>query len=202
LFRVRGSSLDLTQRSDAVVFLFRKGCWIRDVDIKERFDMGQEDKIFDYFLHVMPLWQRVSHRGIGVAVTDRKKYLLYKPGKGLDLKVPAGTLLKPGTAVVKAMEQNKTVTVRGDKAVFGLPYIAVAHPIIDESGKVVGGFVLIESTEQQDALKEMAAQLNDSIGILAGTTEEISAQTQEIAGVSEKLTNVAQESQLKRPMGF
>ncbi len=155
----------------------------------------ENNSVLEKFLHVMPLLGGMFSSDIGVAVTDREKYLLYKRGRVLDLKISAGTPLKPGTAVVRAMSENRRVVVRGDKATFGLPYIATAVPILDEAGNVVGGAVIIESVEQQDQLKEMAEKLADTTSTLASTSEEISAQTQEISALSRAMSVSAVESQ-------
>jgi len=147
------------------------------------------------FLHVMPLLGEMFSSDIGVAVTDREKYLLYKRGRVLDLKISAGAPLKPGTAVVRAMTENRRIVVRGDKATFGLPYIATAVPIHDGAGNVVGGAVIIESVDQQDQLKKMAEKLADTTSILASTSEELSAQTQEISTLSRTMSLSVNESQ-------
>ena len=158
--------------------------------------MSTEDNdVLGKFLHVMPLLGAMFSADIGVAVTDREKYLLYKPGRQLDLKISAGTPLKAGTAIVRAMNENRRVSVRGDKATFGMPYIATAVPIQDNTGAVVGGAVIIESVDQQDKLTEMAVKLADSTSTLASTSQEISAQTEEIAASSRVLTDMARQSQ-------
>ena len=111
--------------------------------------MSDVNPVLEKFLHVMPLLGAMFSADIGVAVTDREKYLLYKPGRQLDLPNTAGTPLKQGTAIVRAMNENRRVSVRGDKATFGLPYIATAMPIHDENGAVVGGAVIIEVGQSQ-----------------------------------------------------
>lgn len=151
--------------------------------------------VLEKFLHVMPQIGAMFSADIGVAVTDREKYLLYKPGRKLDLKIIAGTPLKPGTAIVRAMNENRRVMVRGDKTTFGLPYIATAVPILDSTGSVVGGAVIIESVEQQDLLKEMAEKLADNTNTLASTAEEISAQTEEVSALSRTMLIAASQSQ-------
>jgi methyl-accepting chemotaxis protein len=157
--------------------------------------MDQHNELLESLMRVIPFIQAASLRDIGLAVTDREKYIMYLKGKKLDLKITYGTPLKPGTAIVRAMEERRRVIIRGDKATFGLPYIAQAYPVTNEAGDVVGGIVLLEDTEEQDNLKEMASQLTDSISVLASTTEEISAQAQEIAAVTNRLSKVASESQ-------
>ena len=142
-----------------------------------------------------PIWQRTSIRDTGYALTDREKYIVYSPSKRLDLGIAPGTPLKSGTAVVRAMTERRRVVIRGDKATFGVPYIAMAYPIAGATGEIVGGFVLLESTQDQDDLHELAGQLTENIGVLASTTEEISAQSEEIAAVTNRLAAVAQASQ-------
>jgi ABC-type transporter Mla subunit MlaD len=158
--------------------------------------MADETKdVLEKFIHVMPLLSGIFSADIGVAVTDREKYLPYKPGRTLDLKISPGTPLKPGTAVVRAMAENRRIVVRGDKATFGIPYIANAAPILDSAGNVVGGAVIIESVGQQDQLTLMAQKLADTTSTLASTSEEISAQTQEISALSRTMSAAAGESQ-------
>lgn len=159
--------------------------------------MLNADEMFAAFILTAPFWQKAAIRDTGFALTDREKYIMYSPSKKLDLKISPGTPLRPGTAVVRAMEENRRVIMRGDKATFGIPYIAMAYPIATEDRKIVGGFVILESTAEQDSLTEMAHQLNDNINALASTTEELSAQTQEIAAVTNRLAEVAQESQTR-----
>ena len=154
-------------------------------------------EVLGNYLHVMPTIGAMFSADIGVAVTDREKYLLYKPGRQLDLKITAGTMLKQGTAIVRAMQENRRVMVRGDKTTFGLPYIATAVPVHDSAGSVIGGAVIIESVEQQDLLKEMAIKLSDSTSTLASTAEEISAQTEEVSALSRTMSLAAAQAQAR-----
>ena len=42
------------------------------------------------------------------------------------------------------MTENRRVVMRGDKAAFGLAYLASAYPIHGERSEVIGGAVFIE----------------------------------------------------------
>ena len=154
--------------------------------------MSTNDHILESFLLTMPVFAKIFGEDIGVAVTDREKYLLYQPSRTLDLKIPAGTPLKPGTAVAKAMDEKRRIVVRGDRNTFGLPYIAMAFPILGRDNQVVGGAVVIQTTEQQDDIKAMASRLSEMMSNLASASQEVSAQTEEIAAVTSELTNTAQ----------
>ena len=158
--------------------------------------MNEENNaILEHFLHVLPFFNELSVKDIGVGLTDKEKYLLYKPGKELDMNVSPGTLVKPGSAVVQAMKEKRRIVVRGDKAIFGMPYIAVAYPILGKSGEVIGCAVISESAELQDMIKGMATTLSDNINVLASTTEEISAQSEEISALSSTLAKDSYNSQ-------
>lgn len=159
--------------------------------------MTNSDDLFAAFILTVPFWQKAAIRDTGFALTDREKYIMYSPSQKLNLKISPGAPLRPGTAVVRAMEEKRRVVILGDKATFGIPYIAMAYPLSLENGKIVGGFVILESTAEQDSLNQMAHQLNDNINGIASTTEELSAQTQEIAAVTNRLADVAQESQTR-----
>jgi len=153
------------------------------------------DGALEHFLYVMPYLNNLLVADVSVGITDREKYIFYKPGKNLDLKVTPGTPLKTGTAVVQAMEEKRRIVARKEAGTVGLAYIAVAYPIFDSAENVVGGVAVVESVERQDGMKMLAGELNDNISVLASPTEEISAQSEEIAALSSRLTTVAKESQ-------
>lgn len=156
--------------------------------------MPEEDQaILDKFVHVMPHINAMLTSDVGVSVTDREKYLLYAPGKTLDLKIPAGTPLKSSLAVWQAMQEKRRIVIRADKSNFGIPYIAVAIHIQNTRGDVIGAASIQESVERQDSLKAMAVELSASIKELADTTERISARAQELSAVSQSLSAVANE---------
>lgn len=155
----------------------------------------EKDVILEHFRYVMPFLNDLSIKEIGVGLTDREKYLLYKPGKDLDMKAWPGMPLKPGSAVAQAMEEKRRVVMRGDERIFGMPYIAVACPISEASGEIIGCAVISEAVELQDTLKNMAANLADHISLLASTTEEISAQSEEIAALCSSLAKESLASQ-------
>jgi len=95
------------------------------------------------------------------------------------------------------MEERKRVVVRGDRAVFGTPYIATAIPIMNEEGEVIGAAVASESVDLQENIREMANILNSSLALMSSTSEQLSAQSQEIAGVSRELLKTYQSSTVK-----
>ena len=157
--------------------------------------MSENEKaIFEHLAYVMPLLNDLLLGDVAVGFTDREKYLFVKRGKKFDFPVSVGMRLKPGTSVVKAMEEKKSISIQGDKSVFGVPYFATSIPVFDGVGKVIGAMVVLETVERQEDIRVMATDLMGAMSTLASTSEEISAQAQEIAGVSQELVKVASES--------
>lgn len=155
------------------------------------------DGILQSYLSVAPAIQDLFISDVGISITDREKFLYYKPGKTLDLKVPAGAPVKPGMVTDIAMRERRRVIERKDVSVWGIPFIALAIPIYDETGEVVGSFSIQESVEKQDQLKEMSAKLADSINILSATAEEITAQSEEASASCEGIAAVVKSSKDK-----
>ena len=70
-------------------------------------------------------------------------------------------------------------------------------PIVNARNQIIGAASVQETIDQQEELKEMANRLTDSLGTLASTSEEISAQTQEISAVAQATADTMRLSQTK-----
>ena len=153
--------------------------------------------IINHFIYVMNSLNDLLTSEVSVSVTDKAQYLFYKSSKKLDHGAKPGDVVKQGSAVDAAMKEKKRVVRLFDATLFGVPYIAVAIPIFNEKGEVIGAASTQETVDRQEALKKMATQLSEGISMLASTTEEISAQSEEISAVSHNLAVVAEQSQSK-----
>ncbi|WP_274428238.1 methyl-accepting chemotaxis protein [Acetonema longum] len=102
-----------------------------------------------------------------------------------------------GSSTLTAMKERRRVVMRHDKNVYGVSYIAVAVPIFNEHNAVIGALCADYIPELQDDIRDMTAKLYNAINVLASTSEEISAQTEEISAVSHTMANAAKEFQIK-----
>jgi transcriptional regulator of acetoin/glycerol metabolism len=159
--------------------------------------MATAEEIFEKLAYSLPLIQRALHEDIGVSLATKENFLLYKPGKKFDLKVPPNAPVKPGSGIHRAMQERKRVAMRFDKTLYGTPYTSVAAPIMDEKGEVIGAIAITQPVEMQENIKVMSGNLFDNISAMAATCEEVSAQTEELAAASRVLTDVARESQAR-----
>lgn len=134
-------------------------------------------------IQFVPLMKSLFVGDVGISITDREKFLFYAPGHKLDLKIPIGAALKEEMIARQAIVQRVRKIQRMDASLWGVPFVGVAVPVFDKHDEVIGAITLQETIEQQDAVRDTAKALTESIQILASTTEEISAQSQEIATV-------------------
>lgn len=157
---------------------------------------NQEDQdIFDKIKFTMPLVQKILNQEIGVALTDKEKVLMYIPAKDLDLKVEVNRTLREGTGLYKVIYENIPYFVAQLAHPTGVNYITRVRPIHNQQGEIIGALAITQSVQRQEALKMLAGNLLHDISQLAGTTEEISAQSQDMTSVVQNLGNVMKESQ-------
>ncbi|QJW45242.1 chemotaxis protein [bacterium BFN5] len=151
------------------------------------------------FAKVLPFLNELYNSDVAVTLADLEKVFLYKPGEKIELmgKKSLPQPLVEGTAVYRAVHEGRRIVAKVDKALYGVAYIATAIPLYNDNREIVGAACVLESTDRQDELKDMASMLTDSISILASTTEEISAQIQEISAVSKTVTRLVQESEIR-----
>lgn len=156
----------------------------------------EEQKIsnLDKWQYVLPIIQNLLPGDIAIGLTDREKYQLYLRGREFDLKIQIGAPIKSGASVERAMNERRQIDVKVDKAVYGQSYIASAMPIYDDYDEVIGAVAISTSVEIQDQIMQMSSELSDAINIIAGSTQEISAQSQDVAGACKLLEQLAQDS--------
>ena len=144
-----------------------------------------DDEIIKSFFYVLPFLNNMVSSDVGVSLVDREKFLLYKPGKMLDLKVPIGALLKPNMPVYQAIHEKRRILIRvEDSSMWGKPFIVIAMPIYNAAREVIGAVGISEAVDRQDALKKVIERITEQIGILASGSQEIAAQATEISGLS------------------
>lgn len=160
-----------------------------------------EELILEKIAGAIPSFVEASLNDISVTLCDHEKILLYQPGRNINLGIRAGELLKPQMATFQAITQNRKIVKRIDDKERGTAFIVTAIPISGKEGKVVGSLSIQESVERQDLLKKMAAQLTESMSALAATTQEVSAQAEEIGQVMGVLITLAQTSQNRTQEG-
>lgn len=144
--------------------------------------------------YVLPIIQNLLPGDIAIGLTDKENYLYYLRGRAFDLKIQIGAPIKSGSSVHRAMNERRQIDVKVDKEVYGQSYTASAMPIYDDCGEVIGAVAISTSVEIQDQIMQMSSELSDAINIIAGSTQEISAQTQDVSKACKLLEQLAKGS--------
>lgn len=158
--------------------------------------MDKENQtVLEQLISVLPFVQTALDNEIGIAVANREKILIYQPAKNLDLNTKPNTPLREGTASYRIVHEGlPRITAVVEKPQEGLTFIAKAAAVNDNDGKVIGSIIFSQSIANQVKMKNMANKLAFSISTLASTTEEITAQSQEMARITRELSEMAEES--------
>jgi gas vesicle protein len=155
----------------------------------------EDEAVLEKLKFVVPLMREMMQVDIAVGLFDTEKCLAYQPAKSFDQKAKPGDTVKPGSGTYQAITEKKRIVKKIDASVYGVPYVVVALPIKNELGEIIGVMAVSQSVEQQEALTALAGSLSDAVSSLAGTSEEISAQTEEIAANLRQMTQTAVAAQ-------
>ncbi len=153
----------------------------------------------EHYIRILPQAAELVQADVSISVADTEKFVYYRPGKKIDLKIAVGTPLNPDMTIKAAQNERRRIVKRMDATLWGVPFIAVAMPVFDENGAVTGGISFQEAVALQDALRQAAGTLTDSMTAVAATMQEINAETEELSANFNLLAQRAEES--KRQAG-
>lgn len=156
--------------------------------------MMSDINLLESFVKVAPYLPQLVSGKIGVVVSDREKWLVSYSIPEIASQVVVGESIKPGAAVYKAMQVNKRVIVEVAKEVYGIPYIAISIPLMDEHSKVIGAVAIHESLERKETLVNASHQLSGSASELLASIESILAQAEQLSGSSNALKKLSEEA--------
>jgi len=153
--------------------------------------------LLDAFVKVAPYINRLTNTDLAVSVCDLEKCLIYVPSKKQDHKLRAGDPHVKGSVNYESITTGKRVVRRVGPEVFGFPYIAIAIPIEDEYGNVIGSVSFTEAVDRQDLLLALADNLKDTMEQLTSITEIITTNSHKLKDVGGGLNDFAKESMEK-----
>lgn len=150
-------------------------------------------EVLKSFVQVADYIPQLVNGKVGIVISDREKWIVSNSIPELQRSVVVGEPLKPGAAVYKAMEQKQRVVVEVAKEVYGIPYVAISMPIVD-NGEIVGAVAIHESLEQKDVLMTAAKHLSSAAGDLSASIQSILAQAEELAASGRCLKDMSVEA--------
>jgi len=152
-----------------------------------------ESSILEAFIQLTPILPQLMRHKVGMVVADCEKWLAANSIPEIADQVVVGEPVKAGTAVAKAMREKQRIVTQVDKAIYGVSYVAISLPIL-ENGEVVGAVALHESLEEQENLRNMAVDLNASVSEMTASLSGIYQQAEELAGRGNNLKTAVNEA--------
>lgn len=149
--------------------------------------------LLNSFVQVTNHIPQLVNAKIGMGVCDKEKWLALNVIPELKNQVGVGEQVQPGTGAYQAMKKRERVIANVDKKLFGIPYVAISIPII-ENDEVVGAAVIHESLERQDALLSTSNQLSESAVQLSSVIQAVLSQAQLLAANGRSLKEMAEST--------
>ncbi|MFZ5753398.1 MAG: methyl-accepting chemotaxis protein [Bacillota bacterium] len=149
-----------------------------------------------HFARIAQYINDITLADISFSVIEGDTYLAYVPGRNINFGRKPGDKLKPGTAGYQCMMEKRRVIKEftREQSVYGVPYIANAFPIKDETGNVVGCIVTAEDITMQAVVRETAQLLSAASQQLAAAIQTMNGQMEEMAASGENLTSITSQA--------
>nr|WP_306770677.1 methyl-accepting chemotaxis protein [Isachenkonia alkalipeptolytica] len=93
------------------------------------------------------------------------------------------------------MEEKRKITTHKNKeeSPWGIPYLAIAYPVINEDNQAIGSVVTIESVEFQEFISSTAGTLGASSEELTASLEDLRVRTESILKVGDQVSETSKE---------
>lgn len=135
--------------------------------------MKLENRILEAILQVAPILKDIMQEDMVVAVADTAKFLYYRPGDTIDLKIKVGQALNVEEPLYRTIKDGRIYSTIASKEVFGVPFKATTYPIKDSLGNVIGGVGIAKSLSTQFKVEEATENMLSALQQTTGSVEEI-----------------------------
>jgi hypothetical protein len=150
--------------------------------------------ILDCFVAVAPYINKLTNTDFAVSVCNLEKCLIYVPSDKQNHNIRSGDPHVKDSVTYESIITGKKVVKRVGSEVFGFPYIAIAIPMEDEEGKIIGSVAFTEAVDRQDLLLALADNLHGTMQQMVSITEVISDNSLRLKNVGEGLSTITSES--------
>lgn len=146
--------------------------------------MGKINPLLESALDIAHFVAECAPHSMTIGVSDTTSYLIYYPTHEIDFKLKPGDPIRPNSMADRVLSSGKRLSNRVGAEVFGVPYIGVGVPIIDENGNVIGSLVTGSSIANQE-------KTQTAVDSLFASVQELSAGSQSQAFSSQNLANIS-----------
>jgi len=138
-------------------------------------------------IDLIPLLRAYFGDETGLFVSDTERYLVSIDG-AVKLRIKVHDPVKPGSTARTAMQENKKVSLRVPKEVYGLPYIGAGVPIRD-GDQVIGSFVTTTPIENLEKLNAVSGEMHEAVKTAVTGISSLAASSQQLAASATDLAS-------------
>lgn len=153
-----------------------------------------DNEIFNSFNNVIPYIKNVFDDEVVFGITDKQKYLKYFPNENIPTNISEGGLVPRQAAVYEAMQSGKMVEKTLPPDVFGIALKAIGVPLMDNSGRVIGGFTIAKSLKRQSEISDLAQNLSGALQQISSAINQISTGVQNAVDSNKKILDKVDEA--------
>lgn len=153
-----------------------------------------EHPLIKAFKVFAPIMSDMFSDGAVLFITDLNKFLNIQHSKKFQMpELQLGESFRENSTAFTAIKTKKSVSLEYDASAYGVPVLAVCHPIFSEAGEVLGTFGLIIPKVAAANLKEMSNNLEKGLEEITFTIEELAASASNIHINQQNLYNSINE---------
>ncbi len=148
-------------------------------------------KLLESVVYVAPLLNKAYLYDCTISITNKEEYIAYYPGEKLDIKIKVGSSLRDGGINATVIKTGKRVVRSVSSEVYGVPYIAVGYPLV-ENNQVVGCISTCVPTDREELIIEIANKLSSVTNDIVTNTELLANSSIELEFTSQEVNNSTQ----------
>ncbi|RRJ67909.1 chemotaxis protein [Paenibacillus oralis] len=129
---------------------------------------------------------------MSIALCDREKFIVYSPGKNIDLRIGIGNKISPEEPLMSAMVEDKFLVDDVPAEHYGFEFTGTALPIHDEQGAVIGGLAV--QIRRQSELLRLADHIEVALNQVNETMEKAVGRSNTMAELNRQLLTLSQQA--------
>ena len=147
--------------------------------------MNNTIESLESFIEYIRVLKLAIPNDLSIAVCDLEKFLIYYPGKNIDLAIQKGQRLQPDEPLTVALQTNKRLEAEVPENFYGYAFTGTATPLHDATGKVIGGIAVQVRKQSEliniaDNITQFLTQANNQVETIARGSNNLTAASNDL----------------------
>lgn len=147
----------------------------------------KQNEIMDAFNKIIPYFKIFFEDDVLIGIYNTTNSLVYTCPETIKSTYKAGDKVPEGSAAYACMKENRVIHKLVGKEAFGVPIKAIAIPLRNDKGEVVGSLGIAKSLEKQTSISDLSKNLSLSLTQISSALSQISIGIQNAGKASEDI---------------